>query len=159
KDSHIYRVGRIPRNLYPIGERLEGRFGKLGREYQRVAFDKALLTADATLEWVTPGHPLFEAVREDVTHQVTDDLRRGAVFYDLHARAPYRLDVFAASIKDGRANTLHRRLFIVETQMTGQMAVKQPTLLLDLSPAPKVTSVPDDLGLPGRAAVEHLLVD
>src|SRR5262249_15539489 len=81
KDSHIYRVGRIPRNLYPIGERLEGRFGKLGREYQRVAFDKALLTVDATLEWVTPGHPLFEAVREDVTHQVTDDLRSGAVFY------------------------------------------------------------------------------
>ena len=159
KDSHIYRVGRIPRNLYPIGERLEGRFGKLGREYQRVAFDKTLLTADATLEWVTPGHPLFEAVREDVTHQVSDDLRRGAVFYDLHARAPYRLDVFGASIKDGRANTLHRRLFVVETQMNGDLFVKQPTLLLDLSLAPKGTPVPDDNRLPDRASVEQQLVD
>src|SRR6185437_3423244 len=96
---------------------------------------------------------------EDVTHQVTEDLRRGAVFYDLHARAPYRLDVFAASIKDGRANTLHRRLFVVETQMSGQLAVKQPTLLLDLSVAPKATPVPDDGQLPDRAAVENLLVD
>src|SRR5262249_59237973 len=32
KDGHVYRIGRIPRTLYPIGERLEGRFGKLGRE-------------------------------------------------------------------------------------------------------------------------------
>ena len=62
KDGHIYRIGRIPRTLYPIGERLEGRFGKLGREYQKVVFDKALLPQDATLEWVTPGHPLFETV-------------------------------------------------------------------------------------------------
>lgn len=159
KDSHVYRVGKIPRTLAPIGERLEGRFGKLGREYQKVVFDKALLPTDPTLEWVTPGHPLFEAVRDDVTARVTDDLRRGAVFFDLHAKAPYRLDVFAASIKDGRANTLHRRLFIVETTSDGQLAVRQPTLLLDISPAPKGTPVPDDTTLPDRAAVEHALVD
>jgi len=96
KDSHVYRVGRVPRTLLPIGERLESRFGKLGRDYQKVVFDKALLTSDPTLEWVTPGHPLFEAVREEVGTRVMDDLRRGAVFYDLHAKAPYRLDVFGA---------------------------------------------------------------
>ena len=159
KDGHVYRIGKIPRTLAPIGERLEGRFGKLGREYQKIVFDKALLPADPTLEWVTPGHPLFEAVRDDVSDRVTDDLRRGAVFYDLHAKAPYRLDVFAASIKDGRANTLHRRLFIVETTCDGQFAMRQPTLLLDISPAPKGTPVPNDDLLPDRAAVEHALVD
>jgi hypothetical protein len=31
ENSHIYRVGRVPRPLWPIGERLEPRFGKLGR--------------------------------------------------------------------------------------------------------------------------------
>lgn len=159
KDGHVYRIGKVPRTLAPIGERLEGRFGKLGREYQKVVFDKALLPADPTLEWVTPGHPLFEAVRDDVAARVTDDLRRGAVFYDLHTKAPYRLDVFAASIKDGRANTLHRRLFIVETTSDGQLAMRQPTLLLDVSPAPKGTSVPDDGTLPDRSAVEKALVE
>jgi hypothetical protein len=159
KDGHVYRVGKIPRTLVPIGERLEGRFGKLGREYQKVVFDKALLPADPTLEWVTPGHPLFEAVRDDVTARVTDDLRRGAVFYDLHTKTPYRLDVFAASIKDGRANTLHRRLFIVEATSSGDLAIRQPTLLLDVSPAPKGTLVPDGSRLPDRAGVERALVD
>ena len=78
----------MPRMLQPIGERLEPRFGRLGREYQKVVFDKALLPTDPTLEWVTPGHPLFEAVRDDVAERVRDDLKRGAVFYDLQSKAP-----------------------------------------------------------------------
>ena len=159
KDGHVYRVGKVPRNLISIGEKLEGRFGKLGREYQKIVFDKTLLSADPTLEWVTPGHPLFEAVRSDVADRVTDDLRRGAVFYDINAKAPYRLDVFGASIKDGKANTLHRRLFIVETTSAGDMLVRQPTLLLDISSAPKGTPVPSDGHLPDRGAVEHALVE
>ena len=158
KDGHVYRIGKVPRTLAPIGERLEGRFGKLGRDYQKIVFDKALLPADPTLEWVTPGHPLFEVVREDVADRVRDDLRRGAVFFDLHASTPYRLDVFGASIKDGRANTLHRRLFTVETASTGEMLVRQESLFLEISPAPKGTSVPSDGHLPDRAAVEHYLV-
>ena len=42
-------------------------------------------------EWVTPGHPLFEAVREDVLESVRDDLARGAVFFDLNRDKPARL--------------------------------------------------------------------
>jgi hypothetical protein len=100
KDGHVFRVGKVPRTLQPIGERLEPRFGRLGREYQKIVFDKALLPTDPTLEWVTPGHPLFEVVRDDVAERVRDDLKRGAVFYDLQAEVPVRLDAFAASVKD-----------------------------------------------------------
>src|SRR5438094_3607461 len=53
KGHHLYRVGRVPRNLWPIGERLEPRFGKLSRDYKQVVFDKRLLLSDATSEWVT----------------------------------------------------------------------------------------------------------
>ncbi len=192
EDSHIYRVGRVPRPLWPIGERLEPRFGKLGREYKNVVFDKLLLPKDPTLEWVTPGHPLFEAVREDVTDQTTHDLQRGSVFYDLNCKAPYRLDFFAASIKDGRDHQLHRRLFAVQIEPRSSrreeapssvplahpmgegsgvrapsfipqpsafsLSIKQPTVLLDLSLAPKDTPAPDPAGLPDRATIEQFLV-
>jgi superfamily II DNA or RNA helicase len=115
-DSKIYRIGRVPRQLWPIGERLEPRFGKLGHEYKNIVFDKQLLPKDPTLEWVTPGHPLFEAVREDLLENAATDLQRGSIFYDLHTAAPYRLDFFAASVKDGRDNQIHRRLFAVQAQ-------------------------------------------
>lgn len=122
KEDHVYRVGRLPRTLLPIGDRLESQHGRLARKYGRVVFDKALLARDATLEWVTPGHPLFEVVREDVRERVEDDLSRGAVFFDINRNAPSVLDVFGASIKDGRGQTLHRRLMVVETGHMGARA-------------------------------------
>jgi len=159
KDSHVYRIGRIPRNLWPIGERLEPRFGKLGRDYRQVVFDKTLLAQDPTSEWVTPGHPLFEVVREEVSDRVRDHLQRGAVFFDLHRNKPYRLDVFSASVKDGRGNDLHRRLFVVEAKMDGSMSIKQPTIFLDLALASKGTPVLDGDNLPDRQSAEQTLIE
>src|SRR5947207_15096245 len=46
ENSHVYRLGRVPRTLWPIGERLEPRFGKLGREYKTIVFDKEHLKRD-----------------------------------------------------------------------------------------------------------------
>jgi len=161
KDKHVFRVGKIPRTLWPVGERLESRFGKLGRDYKQVAFDKRFLTDDPTLEWVTPGHSLFECVRENVWERVQSDLSRGTIFYDINHIEPARLDVFSAAIRDGRGNVLHRRLFIVETAMTGAMTVRQPTLFLDLVSAPPsdAPKTPEKPGLPELDRVEHALVD
>ena len=116
----------------------------MGREYKNIVFDKEYLKRDQTLEWVTPGHPLFEAVREDVSEHVREDLLRGAVFYDLHQAYPYRLDVFAASIKDGRNNQLHRRIFVVQADHSGTLTIRQPAIFLDLAlKHSKETHIPD----------------
>ncbi len=145
----VYTLGRIPRHLLQVGERLEARFGPLGRDYRRITFDKRRLSQDPTLEWVTPGHPLFEAVREALWEEAQEDLRRGAVFYELGRKAPARLEVFAASVADGRGNTLHRRLFVVEITESGEKRLRQPTVFLDLIPADpppaEKPSIPVDL--------------
>ncbi len=156
--QHVYRVGRVPRTLVNLGEKLEPRFGRLGKTYQRITFDKSILGDDPTLEWVTPGHPLFEVVRADVRERVADDLSRGAVFFDLHSAQPYRVDIFAASIKDGRGNTLHRKLFVMRAEVDGSLSVRQPTLLLDVIPAPKGTKTPASQALPDRQSIERELV-
>ena len=157
--SHVYRVGRVPRHLWPAGDRLEPRFGKLGKDYQQIVFDKNLLAKDPTNEWVTPGHPLFETVRQALWDQVRDGLLRGAIFYDLHHSAPYHLDVFSASIKDGLGHELHRRLFVVQSLPDGQLAVKQPTIFLDLAAAPKGVAAPALDGLPSLELRERALVE
>ena len=161
KDSHVYRIGKLPRTLIQRGNTLEHRFGKLGRDYGKVAFDKEFLKKDPTLEWVTPGHPLFECVRDEALERVHDDLKKGAIFFDIQRKAPALLDVFAASVKDGRGRTLHRRLFVVETDATSQMSVKQPTIFHEITPAPKDTKPvsTDELPIPGRNKVEHFLFE
>lgn len=157
KDSGIYRLGKVPRNLLPVGDRQESRFGRLGREYGKGVFDKQFLRADPTAEWVTLGHPLFEAVRTDVLSRVEEHLRRGAVFFDLHRTAPALLDVFAASIKDGSGNTLHRRLYVVETAQCGAMKIHEPTVFHTVTPAPADTPASTDFAVPDRSAVESFL--
>jgi hypothetical protein len=148
----VFRIGRVPRNLWPIGERLEPRFGRLGREYKQVVFDKENLKKEPLAEWVTPGHPLFESIREEVLEIVRNDLARGAVFFDLNRDKPARLSVFAAAIRDGRGNELHKRLFIVQQNADGSMDLKQPTYLLDLMAAPPGTAVPDNVVLDDAVA-------
>jgi hypothetical protein len=59
-----------------------------------------------------------------------------------------------AGIADGRGNKLHERLYVVQTELDGTMAVRQPTLFLDLVLTPKdeelVGSLPDDSALPNH---------
>jgi Domain of unknown function (DUF3883) len=152
RGQNVFRIGRVPRNLWPIGERLEPRFGRLGREYKQVVFDKENLKKEPMAEWVTPGHPLFEAVREDVLESGRDDLARGAVFFDLNRDKPARISVFSAAVRDGRGNELHKRLFIVQQNADGSMDLKQPTYLLDLMAAPAGTAVPDNVVLDDAVA-------
>lgn len=153
---NVYRIGKVPRHLIQIGNGQEHRFGRIGREYDKVVFDKTILSSDPTLEWVTPGHPLFETVRSDVLSRTEDALRRGAVFFDLHRTCPALLDVFAASIKDGRGHTLHRRLFVVESSLAGEMLVHEPTIFHEITPSPRSTPAPDD-PVPDRQQVEQFL--
>ena len=157
KGQHTYKVSRVPRSLWATGERLEPRFGKLGREYKQFVFDKEILKKLPTFDWVTPGHPLFETVREDLLETVRGEMDRGAVFYDVHRSVPARLAVYSAAIRDGLGHLLHRRLFIVQEEFDGTLTVRQPTLLLDLIPAPQNTPVPEEVGV-DRNSVEHFLV-
>lgn len=157
--DHVFKIGKLPRNLLSVGERLEPRFGRLGREYKSIVFDKALLATDGTLDWVTPGHPLFEVVRDEVAERVRGDLKKGAVFYDLQAKEPVRLDVFCATIKDGRGHTINRRLFIVQADIRGELIVKQPTYLHELSAGQAGAAVPQVSDLPSRDLVERALID
>jgi superfamily II DNA or RNA helicase len=157
KGQHTYRIPKVPRHLWPIGERLEPRFGKLGREYKQVVFDKEILKKLPTYDWVTPGHPLFEVVREDLLENVRAEMDKGAVFFDVHRSLPARLSVYSAAIRDGLGHVLHRRLFIVLEEITGILTVRQPTLLLDLVPAPAGTHVPADAGK-DPTSLEHFLV-
>lgn len=157
--SHLYRIGRVPRHLWAMGDRLEPRFGKFGHEYKQIVFDKALLTKDPTCEWVTPGHPLFETVRQTLWEQVREGLARGSVFYDLHSSTAYHLDVFSASVKDGLGNELHRRLFVVQAGHDGQLSVRQPTIFLDLALAPIGTAPSTAETFPARERREQALTE
>ncbi len=69
---------RFP-HLWQIGDELEKRFGNRGMSIKRFVLIRNS-ERDSTVEWVTPGHPLFETVREDILRQVSGDMKRGRFF-------------------------------------------------------------------------------
>jgi superfamily II DNA or RNA helicase len=156
---HVFRVGRIPRNLIALGEELEPRFGRLGKEYADIVFDKEMLKKDPSCEWVTPGHPLFEVLRTDVEREAAHALSRGALFYDLHRDVAVRLDLFGASIRDGCGNVLNRRLLVVATEVDGTISVHNPTIFHEIVPAEGGRQPPDDRDLPTKGDLESHLVE
>ncbi|MBR8828506.1 MAG: DUF3883 domain-containing protein [Gomphosphaeria aponina SAG 52.96 = DSM 107014] len=158
KDSHIFRIGKVHRTLWSIGDKLESKFGKLGREYKQVVFNKDILKENPTVEWVTPGHPLFETVREAIEAKSQDNLRAGAVFYDLHRSEPIMLDVFSGSITDGRGNVLHKKLFVVESDLSGDITLRQPTIFLDLISTEKDVQPLEASNLPPKQQLEQKLI-
>ncbi|PSB02356.1 helicase-related protein [Merismopedia glauca] len=159
RGSKVYRIGNVPRHLWATGDEQESSFGKLGREYKQIAFDKNILDLDPTIEWVTPGHPLFECVRKEVLKQTESDLQRGAIFYDLQRPQPARLDIYLVVFQDGRSHKLHERLYVVQTELDGTLLLKQPTIFLDLIPATATSGIPDDRDLPERFQIEEFLIE
>jgi hypothetical protein len=125
-------VGKIPLALYDQARAKDWKLPQLAKSYDRICFDRGTLEADARLEWVTPGHPLFEAVRRQVWDQTQPQLRQGAVFYELEREQPALLELFIAGVADGVGNVLHRRLFLVETNADGTRRLRDPSYLFDL---------------------------
>lgn len=155
----FYKIGKIPRPLLAIGQKQEPKFGRLGKSYGKIVFNKDLLTQDPSFEWVTPGHPLFESIRTSILNVSKEHLEKGAVFYDLRRDKPSRLDVFTASFRDGLGNVLKQGLFVAEATLEGEIKIQQPTIFLDIIPADSNPALPGNNNLPDRLAIERKLVE
>ena len=155
----IFNIGKVPRNLWQRGEKLESRFGVLGREYKAVCFDKEVVKKDGTLEWITPGHPLFEAIRDESYEAFVRELKKGAVYYDLYRKEPSFLHVFTSSIIDGTGQLLHKRIFVIEALPDGTLQLRQPTIFLDIIPSENITQLPNTDNEPNIHELESFLIN
>lgn len=157
REEGIFKIGKVPKLLYDIGEKQEPQFGVIGRTYKDIGFDRKIVEKNPQIEWVTPGHPLFEAVRTMILKQSAEDLENGAIFYDLHRDTPAILDIFSTTIRDGRGNVVHRRLFVTE-QNQQEKHVRQPMVFLDLTVADDDVEIPD-ISIESVKAMEQFLIE
>jgi hypothetical protein len=139
-----WSISRVPPDLRKLSESLERRFGKVGSTYPLLTFDKEKLVGYSDLEFVGPGHPLFEAVVERVLREYGPSLRQGAVFFNADASEPTAMWLLKCGIEDGRGHLIGERLFAIHK--TGSAHRKsQPYALLDLKPPEGPVDVPQDV--------------
>ena len=156
---HTFQPGRTPTALKRYERHPDWRFPDLLARYPRLSTDRD--TAEAhNLEWVTPGHPLFEALRRHCVETSRDVFATGACFHSLDHDAAARLDFYRARVVDGLDHVIHERLFVVELAGTGEPRLREPDILGNLIPASAPDGLPTASSLPEAAEWlhEHVLV-
>jgi superfamily II DNA or RNA helicase len=146
---HTFEPGRTPSVLRRYESDPSWKLPELAAKYPRCSTDRE--TAETNnLEWVTPGHPLFEAIRRHTYAQALDEFGKGATFYSLQHDAPARIDFYRARVVDGLGQVIHERLFAVEVSNDGKPSLREPNLLGNFTPAdppdtrPAVATVPEE---------------
>ncbi len=149
--AHTFEPGRIPSGLKKYERESSWKLPELAIRYPRLSTDRD--TAEKNnLEWVTPGHPLFEALRRHSLDFGRDAFARGARFHSLAHEAPARLDFYKARVVDGRGQVVHERLFTVELTNDGSPRLREPDVLGNLSPTAGSGDPPDIAALPEATA-------
>ena len=141
---HTFDAGRTP----PTVRRHAPNPSDIASGYGRISTDRDTAQKYAGTEWVTPGHPLFEALRRHSIDMGQQHLASGACFHSLQHRQPARLDFYRARVVDGLGKTVHERLFVAELADGGEPRPSGPDLLGNMTPTALPAILPTVAELP-----------
>ncbi|MBI5634971.1 MAG: DUF3883 domain-containing protein [Nitrospirae bacterium] len=138
---HAFDPGKTPSVLKRYESQPDWKLPALAIKYPRCSADRE--TAENNkLEWITPGHSLFEAIRRHINTLSQQSFGKGACFYSLQHNTPSRLDFYRARIVDGLGQIMHERLFTVELAKDREPRLEEPSVLGNLTPAEAPESLP-----------------
>ena len=138
---HTFEPARTPSVLRRYEREDDWKLPALAARYPRCSTDRD--TAERhNLEWVTPGHPLFESIRRHTLERAREPFGEGACFYSLAHDAPARIDFYRARVVDGMGLTVHEGLFAVEISEGGEPQPREPGALGDFTPAAAPAELP-----------------
>jgi superfamily II DNA or RNA helicase len=122
---HSFDPGRTPNALKRYESQPDWKLPSLATRYPRLSTDRE--TAEKNnLEWVTPGHPLFEALRRHTLSLSQEPFGKGACYYSLQHDQPARIDFYRARVVDGLGDVIHERMFAVEIADDGALRLQEP---------------------------------
>jgi len=151
---YAFEPARTPPALRRYERDPDWKLPVLANRYPRCSTDRD--TAEKNrLEWVTPGHPLFEAIRRHACSQAADSFGKGACFHSIRHGEPSRIDFYRARVVDGLGQVVHERLFAVELTENGEPGLREPNVLGNFSPAQPPRELPAVAIAPEASAWLH----
>ena len=143
RDDGFWRIPYVPAFLRDLPEPVRRRYGVPAESYLALTFDKADLQADRTLNYIGPGHPLFEAVVHHVLARHAPGLAAGAVLHDPEDKAVGLYWLLQGNVEDGLGRVAGRKLFtLYQPADGGPLREISPGRLLDFDPAKAPMTLP-----------------
>lgn len=107
--------------------------GVLLKRFPLATFDKEAAMRVSQAEFISFGHPLFEALLIWVERNLADTLSQGAVFTDPDGRMDGTILFYQGEILDGRGQIAGTRLFALCVDVnSGEIQAINPAILWDL---------------------------
>lgn len=129
-------IESLPFEIRKIAEedRFRKLYGSVLKKYPKVTFDKEIAFKNTDAEFVSFGHPLFEATLEWVERELSIALQHGALFKDPEGRLNGTILFFEGEVKDGKGKVAGKRLFAFYVdRLTGEIKSVNPAIIWDLA--------------------------
>jgi superfamily II DNA or RNA helicase len=129
-------IESIPFEIKQIADEdlFKKRFGPIMKSYPKVTFDKDTSFRTPDSEFISFGHPLFEALLEWVDKKFGPDLIRGSVFIDPEGRLDGYIVFFEGEVKDGTGAIAGKSLLAYYyNPHSGSLKSISPTIMWDLA--------------------------
>jgi superfamily II DNA or RNA helicase len=140
---HTFEPARTPGVLRHYEKDPDWKLPSLAAKYPRCSTDRETAEKNS-FEWVTPGHPLFEAIRRHTYNHAINEFGNGAAFYSLQHDEPSRIDYYRARVVDGLGQIIHERLFAVEITENDEPRLREPGILGNFIPIKQDDSSQED---------------
>ncbi len=134
RQDGYWRVPSVPFKLHHVSHSFKIKYGEVMSQYLKVSFEKDKAKGGQA-EYVTMGHPLMEALLDDILSRFRAEAAKGALFYDPDAVREGLLWFMSGEIRDGRGDVAGRRLFCLYQDKDGAFHRVNPSLIWDLKPS------------------------
>ena len=135
----FFSIPRIPTQIGRMSQ--DNQFRQMypsvvGKNYAKVTFDKAHTFTDSSVEFISFGHPLFEATLRYVEQEYTEDLKTGSCFEDPDAKFNGVIAFYEGEIRDGTDTVAGKQLFAFYLpENSGTVERVNPVLIWDFQEA------------------------
>ncbi|MFI8850963.1 helicase-related protein [Streptomyces sp. NPDC053499] len=138
REATRYEITHVPAVLRGTGRYGDGLGGTVQRKYERVCFDREQVNVSGKpkADLIAPGHPLFEAVLDEIARRHGDLLDRGTVLVDAAdaGEHPRLLVALGQDIVDGNRRPVDRSFAFTELLENGTARNAGPAPYLDYRP-------------------------
>ena len=134
REDGLMAIESIPFEIRKIAEQdtFKRSYGGLLRRYPKATFDKEIAFKTSDTEFISFGHPLFEATMNWIENSFSSSLLNGATFIDPDGDLDGYILYYEGEISDGTGAVAGKRLFALFTDGKETRSVS-PAIIWDLA--------------------------
>jgi len=134
--NRFIAIDSVPYEIRKIAENPEfkNKYGILMSKYTKATFDKDTAFKNPDAEFISFGHPLFEALLKWIIEKYEVEIKRGAVFKDPSGRLDGYIWFYIGEVKDGKGEVAGRKIMALYDDKN-EIRQLNPAIIWDLVPA------------------------